>query len=130
MLATDDPDMVVGTESWLSDSISTGEIFPSHYNVFRCDRLTNNFRRGGVFIAVKNTLIASLEKKLQTNCESIWISLHVKGLSPVFIGAFYRPPSSDNKYINELYLSLSKIPQNASVWLLGDFNLLTSTGTR
>ena len=123
MLATEDPDVVVGTESWLTESIATREIFPSHYNVFRRDRLTNNLRGGGVFIAVKDTLIASLENNLQTNCESIWISIHVQGLSPVFIGAFYRPPSSDNEYINELDLSLSKIPQNASVWLLGDFNL-------
>ena len=123
MLATEDPDVVVGTESWLTESIATREIFASHYNVFRRDRLTNNLRGGRVFIAVKDTLIASLENNLQANCESIWISIHVQGLSPVFIGAFYRPPSSDNEYINELDLSLSKIPQNAYVWLLGDFNL-------
>ncbi|KAJ8017921.1 Pygopus-like 1 [Holothuria leucospilota] len=28
MLATEDPDIVIGTESWLNDSIATGEVFP------------------------------------------------------------------------------------------------------
>lgn len=122
MLSTEDPDIVVGTESWLKNSVSTGEIFPPCYNVFRRDRQSAN-RGGGVFIAVKNSLIASTEVDLQTDCESVWISIQVKGLSPVYIGAFYRPQSTDRDYILEIDTALSRIPQNASVWLLGDFNL-------
>ncbi|KAJ8020472.1 RNA-directed DNA polymerase from mobile element jockey [Holothuria leucospilota] len=121
MLATEDPDIVIGTESWLNDSIATGEVFPNSYNVFRRDREAS--KGGGVFIAVKNTFIVTSEPNLITNCESTWILLHVKGLSPVYIGAFYRPQSTDRDYLLHLDLSLSKIPKNAAVWLLGDFNL-------
>lgn len=121
LLATEDPDIVVGTESWLNGSIASGEVFPPNFNVFRRDR--GDARGGGVFIAVKNSLIATVEINLQTNCELIWISIHVKGLSPVYIGAFYRPQSTNRDFVNELDLSLSRIPPNASIWLLGDFNL-------
>ncbi len=87
MLATEDPHIVVGTESWLTNSVATGEVFPEIYNVFRRDRISTN-RGGGVFIAVKNIYIASFETNLQSDCESVWISIQVKGLAPVYIGAF------------------------------------------
>ena len=121
VLATQNPDIVIGTESWLNNSIASGEVFPSYFNVFRHDRQTSE--GGGVFIAVKNTLVASVECKLQTDCEILWISICVKGLSPVYVGAFYRPQSTDTDYVKELDSSLSKIPPNASIWLLGDFNI-------
>ena len=106
LLDGENPDIIVGTESWLNDTISTGEIFPPCYNVFRRDRETEQ-RGGGVFIAVKNTLLACAEPDLQTNSEIIWISIQVKGISPLYIGAFYRPPSTDRNYLIELDTSLS-----------------------
>ena len=121
LLDTEDPDIVVGTESWLHSGIASGEIFPSRYQVFRRDRTTD--AHGGVFLAIKNTLIASEEKNLETETESIWASIHVKGISPVFIGAFYRPQSTNEDYIRQLDIALNKIPRQASIWLLGDFNL-------
>ena len=30
----EDPDVVIATESWLNNSIASGEVFPSHFNVF------------------------------------------------------------------------------------------------
>ncbi|XP_077988548.1 uncharacterized protein LOC144443049 [Glandiceps talaboti] len=51
-------EIVTGTESWLNSSISTGEIFPTNYQVFRKDR-GNGDTHGGVFIAVKDNLMAS-----------------------------------------------------------------------
>ena len=89
--------------------------------MFRKDRERDS--HGGVFVAVKNEYIASEEKELNTNCESLWISIHIKGLKPTYIGAFYRPPSTGQEYLRELEISLSKIPKTASVWLMGDFNL-------
>ena len=43
------PDIIVGTESWLRPDIMNSEIFPSNYTVYRRDRDTSG---GGVFIAV------------------------------------------------------------------------------
>lgn len=40
-----------------------------------------------------------------------------------FVGAFYRPPTSNKAYVENLRASLEKIPVQNNVWLLGDFNL-------
>ena len=53
MLATEDPDIVVGTESWLTNSVATGEVFPRNYNVFRRDRISTN-RGGGFLLQLKH----------------------------------------------------------------------------
>lgn len=124
IIDVEDPDIVVGTESWLNSNITSGEIFPSNFNVFRKDRSINGDSHGGVFVAVNDKLIAQDESDLdQPNCEMKWISIHVKGIAPMFIGAFYRSQKTDNDYLRLLDDSLQKIPKNASIWLLGDFNL-------
>ena len=48
----EEPDIILGTESWLNYSVNSSEIFPPEYTIFRKDR-ENDARRGGVFIAVK-----------------------------------------------------------------------------
>ncbi|XP_072021366.1 uncharacterized protein [Amphiura filiformis] len=85
-------------------------------------RIAKLIHTGSVF-SHQNTLIASEEKDLATQTESIWASIHVKGVSPVYIGAFYRSQTTNEDYIKQLDIALSKIPKQASIWLLGDFNL-------
>ena len=45
------------TETWLSDKISDGEILPSGFVLYRCDRPS---RGGGVLIAVHKSLPSTL----------------------------------------------------------------------
>ncbi|XP_072028466.1 uncharacterized protein [Amphiura filiformis] len=124
LLQEEEPDIVVGSESWLHSNITSGEVFPSHYNIFRKDRDNNNDSHGGVFVAVKNDLIAQDEQELdQEGCELKWISIHVSGIAPVYIGGFYRSQKTNSDYVRLLENSLEKIPKQSSVWLLGDFNL-------
>ena len=47
------PDIIMGCESKISNSIPTGSIFPSNYTIYRNDRNVN-----GVFIATKESLIS------------------------------------------------------------------------
>ena len=51
LIDTYNPDVVVGTESWLSEEINNAEVFRNDYITFRRDRFS---RGGGVFICVKN----------------------------------------------------------------------------
>ena len=51
------PDVVIGTESWLKEDISNVEVSRSDFTTFRRDR---SARGGGVFIYVKN-ITASTE---------------------------------------------------------------------
>jgi hypothetical protein len=55
-----DPDVVIGTESWLNSDINNAEIFRGDYMVFRRDRCS---RGGGVFICVKNHI----------DCRELWV---------------------------------------------------------
>ena len=50
------PDIIVGTESWLSPDIRNSEVFPPGYVAFRADRRSKAFRSGGVFILVRESL--------------------------------------------------------------------------
>jgi len=51
LIDTYNPDVVIGTESWLSEEINKAEVFRDDYITFRRDRCS---RGGGVFICVKN----------------------------------------------------------------------------
>ena len=46
-----DPDIILGSETWLTADISSSEIFPPNYNVFRKDRSNRP-----VFIACRNNI--------------------------------------------------------------------------
>ena len=59
MCATDD-EIIILTETWLTDGVLSTELFSHLFNVFRCDR--TYAKGGGVLIAIKNTHIV---KKIQ-----------------------------------------------------------------
>jgi len=56
---TYNPDMFIGTESWLREEIKNAEVFRDDYTTFRRDMCS---RVGGVFICVKNYV----------DCREIW----------------------------------------------------------
>jgi hypothetical protein len=53
LVDTYNPDIIIGTESWLREDIGNTEIFRADFTTFRRDR---NARGGGVFICVKNNI--------------------------------------------------------------------------
>lgn len=124
-LQTYDPDIVIGTETWLTPDIHDSEIFPadSSFNmtIHRKDREDGN--HGGVLIATKPGLVATPASELDANSELIWTKIQIQGCRSLFVGAFYRPPSSNVEYLQTLDESLSKIDPSKNIWLAGDFNL-------
>ena len=59
------PDIILGSESWLTADISSSEIFPPNYNVFQKDRINRPGR--GVFIACRNNITCE-EIDYTNNC--------------------------------------------------------------
>ena len=43
------PDCILGTESWLDQGVSTNEMFPTGYKIFRRDRITSTQGGGSVY---------------------------------------------------------------------------------
>ena len=119
MLDDLNPDIVVGTESWLTPDIQNSEIFPTelNYSVHRRDR-ENNKTEGGVFILIKNLVEA------ETNCEIIWVKVALNIAKPLLVGAYYKLKENDEPSIIELAKSLDIVRDKGNTtWLLGHFNM-------
>ena len=61
------PDCILGTESWLDKSVSTNEIFPPGYKIFRRDRITSTQGGGECLL---------LSKKIMTYLFSLILLRH------------------------------------------------------
>ena len=119
------PDIIIGTETWLTPAHGTAEILISDsYNIERRDRETDP--HGGVLIAFKKHLTASREFNLETNCELLWCKLKITGSKTLHVGAYYRPHEGDEQSLLELEGSLSLLReqdhQHHHIFLGGDFN--------
>ncbi|CAH1247588.1 Hypp7951 [Branchiostoma lanceolatum] len=121
------PDIVVGTETWLDSSVGSCEVFPDTYNVFRRDRAG---RGGGVLVAVKNNIIATHHPEPDCPCELTWVQVQLANSKSIFIGAYYRPPTAghdDFAALERSVLQMRANNNNAHIWLAGDFNLPDAT---
>ena len=130
MIESTKPDVVVGTESWLTPEIQNSEIFPPGYNVYRKDRKTGKKADGmkecggGVFLMVSTRYISIELTELDTDCELVWAQVQLRGLKYLNVGAFYRPDHTDDTYLEQLNTSLERISKSTPhIWLGGDFNL-------
>jgi hypothetical protein len=96
LIDTYNPDVVIGTESWLSDGINNAEVFRDDYITFRRDRCT---RCGEAFICIKNYIDC---RELWTNEDFEKIAVEMKGRDPKFTGeivGIYRAPNEDMRII-------------------------------
>ena len=121
-VSVNSPDIIVGCESWLSPSISTSEVFPAGFTVYRKDRSDGY---GGVFIACQNSLVSE-EINLNTNAEVVACRVHQSGSRPLVICSLYRPPRDDLVYMKALCDTLTDIVTNhpnSPIWIAGDINL-------
>ena len=127
MLERDNPDIVVGTETWLKPDVSNAEIFPSSYTIYRKDRADGY---GGVILAVKTDYVSEMitlpTDKSDTELETVFAKITLENDSKVVVGAVYRPTNNDFTYTEKLttyiHRLLRKHPK-AVHWILGDFNL-------
>ena len=122
----ENPDVVVGTESWLNPDIAISEIFPGGYRptVFRADRKSKASHGAGVFILVRNGLLCTDQPQFQADCELLWMKLEITGTGPLFIGAYYRHREDNLESLQELQNSVGKVGEHSdNIWILGDFNL-------
>ena len=73
---------------------------------------------------MRNDLLSTEVPELDVDCELKWVRLDMTGAKSLYIGAFYRPPSSDAEYLSRLDASLGRLTHStgANIWLGGDFN--------
>ncbi|XP_072178279.1 uncharacterized protein [Diadema setosum] len=116
------PDIVLGTETWLKENITSSELFPDGYTIVRRDRSDGY---GGVLIALKENIIFE-QLSVEEAVEAILVKIPVTGNKYLLVGVIYRPPSSGTEYMDMVCNVIEKIHSqhpNAVLWLGGDLNL-------
>ena len=118
-----DPDIIQGTETWLTPNIQSSEVIPNNYTTHRKDRTSDN--HGGVLFAHKKDLIVTQRRELDSGCEIIWNQIEIKGRRSLLFGTYYKPKHDDNKSLEGLQESLDKINttnKTTDVIVCGDAN--------
>ena len=119
------PDIVLGCESKLCNSMCSYEFFPKNYTIFRKDR---NINGGGVFVATSDRIISYEIPDMNTVCEIIWAGLHFSGSKPLYLASFYKPPNTTSQPLEALASSYNKLitlhkRSSPHIIIGGDFNL-------
>ena len=121
LVETYNPDVVIGTESWLNDEINNVELFRGDYITFRRDRCS---RGGGVFTCVKNHIVCS---ELRTDDEFETLAVEIKSSNQTLtweIIGIYRAPNKDCRVLERLVARTGCNSNSAKRSIIGgDFNL-------
>ena len=121
LVDTYNPDVIIGTESWLREDIGNAEIFRADYMTFRRDR---HARGGGVFICIKNNIACS---ELWVDDDFEILAIEVKGSDPnctwEIIGT-YRAPNEDLRIIERMAARTGFLGNSIKRCIIGgDLNL-------
>ena len=116
-----DLDVICLTETWLNDSISTHEILPFGYNIYRKDRL--NQVGGGVLIAIRDCYASSEYLYEASGFEVVLVDLVLKRSKKLLLINIYRPPNASD-FIVKMHTLLTSLPLSSysGVFIVGDFN--------
>ena len=94
------PDVVFGCESWQNPVLYPVKfIFPSRYTIYREDRVDGY---GGVFIACRDILTFIELTFTNSSSELLACKIHLADRSSLIACAIYRPPSSNESYLEDL----------------------------
>ena len=124
-------DVICLSESWLSDDISSNELFSSAYTVFRCDRRfgrVNRTRGGGVVVAIKNSFsVSKLDlSELISNIPLVDIvGCKINFLAySLYIFALYIPPHMPVQDLESFFEYLENyVSTENKILIVGDFNI-------
>ena len=123
LIASKQPDIILGTESHLASSHSNSETFPAPYLALRKDM---NINRGGVFIAYRNDLNLIEMENTGENSELKTAKLIRKNTTPLYLAMYYRSPSSTIEDLENLQQDLDRIKSEKDITeiiLADDFNV-------
>ena len=118
--------MLCLNETKINNTVSDGDIQISGYISYRQDQTLYG---GGAMIYAAEYLNTKKSCRLsKKDQEAVWIEVKLKKVKPIFICSLYRPPSSkdiDNVEKCTEYLSscVNILPQNAEIFIMGDFNV-------
>ena len=122
-------DIIAITETWASDELTDAEFAIDGYTLFRKDRETGRFSKGGgVALFVKEALKPQLSSSMNISLfeDSVWCDVHV-GEAMLLVGVCYRSTASttvnDEKLCSLMEMAVNESRfKNAQLLIMGDFN--------
>ena len=120
-LATNNIDVLIGSETHLACNIRDREIIPQNYQAFKQDRKDGY---GGVIILAKKDLKI---QEIRSSDESEIITIKIETFQkPVIVSACYKPPERTSAANDNLIKNINSICKKYSsnpIWIGGEFNL-------
>lgn len=125
-------DVIALTETWLHDDVSSSELFPAEYFVYRKDRnfnATHQSRGGGVLIALKSHILAEVIDVSYFDVNFTTIDLLACKCTVHYITFYilvlYIPPATTFYDFELFFESLEQLEvlQSGNVIVMGDFNV-------
>ena len=121
------PDVMVVTETKIDNTINAADFFPRNYQVaVRRDRSAQG---GGVLIATKNGIVVDEVSLEASTCGEIaCVRIAIAKSSPLYIVAYYRPPSDDTESLDSLQRAMGELADitknspKSTIIVAGDFN--------
>ena len=123
MLDSAKPDILVGSEAWLKDSINSSEFMPPGYDPPLRKDISDGY--GGVMIAIRSGIIAE-QIPIDSDCEIVGVKVQTNGPHPLIVLGVYRPTNNNKDYANFLCDIIQTIAgqfPNNPLWVTGDLNL-------
>ena len=119
------PDIVLGCESKLCNSMFTYEFIPKNHTVFHKDR---NVIGGWMFVATSDRITSYEIPDLDTDCEMIWAGLHFSVSKPLYLVSLCKPPNTTSQPLEALASSYNKLitlhkSSSRNIIIRDDFNL-------
>ena len=120
-IETAQPDIIIGTETWLKPDITNSEIFPPEmgYNVFRRDRKDGY---GGVLIATRDYLVVQ-EIHQQEIIEAVAVKITLNSYPLTVVAAYRTPTNSSQEGMNNILNYMDMLDRKGALWIGGDLNL-------
>ena len=125
IIDTCNPDIIIGTETWLNPQIKSAEIISPQlgFDVYRRDR-TDSY--GGVMIAAKQELqLCDIE--VSKSVELVHGNIKTREGKRMTLVAYYRPPNrTDDQYLQDTSNEFQRLKHKSGRGILmiaGDFNL-------
>ena len=111
-------------ETRLDADINDSLIHINNYTIVRKDAELKPLHTGlVVYIHDSIQHFVRRRKDLESdNVEAIWLELFQRKSSPAYVCCLYRNPACTSEWMNDFMTMMDKIPVNADILMLGDFN--------
>lgn len=98
------------------------ELMVRGFKIFRRER--NKYVSGVAFYVQDHIPVKVRNYLMLCNIEALWVQVHLPHLKPILVGCYYKPPSANIQYLNEICDMFDVVcDEKREIFILGDLNI-------